>query len=76
MSTVTEIIEAVKRLDERQKGEFLEKLAEVDFKDSWDRQIATDAGAGKLDRLAEKALRDFHAGKTTPFPPNAESRNG
>jgi hypothetical protein len=25
MSTVTEIIDAVKRLDERQKGEFLEK---------------------------------------------------
>ena len=28
MSTVAEIIEAVKRLDEGQKGELLEKLAE------------------------------------------------
>lgn len=37
MSTVTEIIEAVKQLDENAKGEFLEKLAEIDFEDAWDR---------------------------------------
>jgi hypothetical protein len=54
MSTVTEIIEAVKRLDERQKGEFLQKLADVDFDDAWDRQIEADAASGALDKMYEQ----------------------
>ena len=54
MSTVTEIIEAVKRLDERQKGEFLQKLADVDFDDAWDRQIESDAASGALDKMYEQ----------------------
>ncbi|WP_037151289.1 hypothetical protein [Rhizobium freirei] len=33
----------------------------------WDRQIEADAGAGKLDRLADGALADFRAGKTRPL---------
>ena len=73
MSTVTEIIEAVKRLDERQKGELLDKLAEIDFNDAWDRQIEADAKTGKLDHLAEEAVEEFRAGKTRPFPPDAQS---
>ena len=67
MSSVTEIIEAVKRLDERQKGEFLEKLAEIDFDDAWDRQIEADAKAGKLDRLWGEALEDIKTGRTKPL---------
>jgi hypothetical protein len=67
MSTVTEIIEAVKRLDERQKGEFLQKLADVDFDDAWDRQIEADAKAGKLDRFWQEALEDVKAGRTKPL---------
>jgi len=30
----------------------------------WDEQIERDAAAGRLDKLAEKALRDHRAGKT------------
>ncbi|MFT4181345.1 MAG: hypothetical protein QM636_05430 [Rhizobium sp.] len=30
----------------------------------WDKQMEADAAAGKLDRLADKALADFRAGKT------------
>jgi hypothetical protein len=67
MSTVTEIIDAVKRLDERQKGEFLEKLAEIDFDDAWDRQIEADAKAGRLDTLWEQALQDIKAGRVKPL---------
>jgi hypothetical protein len=67
MSTVTEIIEAVKRLDERQKGEFLDKLAEVDFDDAWDRQIEADAKAGRLDHLWAEAMEDIKAGRTKPL---------
>jgi hypothetical protein len=73
MSTVSEIIEAVKKLPERDKSEFLQRLAEVDFDDAWDRQIEEDVKAGKLDRLAEEALEEFRAGKTRPFPPDAQS---
>ena len=73
MSTVSEIIDAVKKLPEREKSEFLQRLAEVDFDDAWDRQIEADAKAGKLDRLAEEALEEFRAGKTRPFPPDAQS---
>jgi hypothetical protein len=42
MSTVSEIIEAVKKLPEREKSEFLERLAEVDFEVAWDRQIRVE----------------------------------
>lgn len=30
----------------------------------WDKQIERDAGAGRLDKLAEKALADHKAGRT------------
>jgi hypothetical protein len=68
MSSVAEIIEAVKQLDERQKGEFLEKLAEIDFEDAWDRQIETDAKAGRLDRFIEEAIREHREGNSSSFP--------
>jgi hypothetical protein len=44
MSTVSEIIEAVRKLPERDKAELLARLA--DFDDAWDRQIEADAKAG------------------------------
>ena len=31
----------------------------------WDRQIESDARSGKLDRLAEQALRDHSSGRST-----------
>ena len=67
MSTVTEIIEAVKKLPESEKGEFLERLADVDFEDAWDRQIDADAKAGRLDKLWQEALKDIKAGRTKPL---------
>jgi hypothetical protein len=35
--------------------------------DLWDRQIAHDAQAGLLDKLADAALSHHRAGRTTPF---------
>jgi hypothetical protein len=67
MSTVVEIIDAVKNLNEQEKGEFLEKLTEVDFDDAWDRQIEADAKAGRLDHLWQQALEDIEAGRTKPL---------
>lgn len=60
MSTVAEIIDAVKQLNEEEKDEFLDKLREIEFEDAWDRQIEADAKAGKLDflvREADEAIR-------------------
>jgi hypothetical protein len=67
MSTVGEIIEAVKKLPEREKSEFLERLADVDFDDAWDRQIEADTKAGKLDPLWREAMEDIKAGRTKPL---------
>jgi hypothetical protein len=64
MSTVTEIIEAVKSLGVEEKGEFLSRLGEVDFDDAWDRQIETDARAGRLDHLWQQSVQDIKAGRT------------
>ena len=67
MSTVHEIESAITRLkpqEIRAVGEWLDELRE----ELWDRQIATDAKAGKLDSLIKKAKADHRAGKTTPFP--------
>jgi hypothetical protein len=67
MSTVTEIIEAVKSLGIEEKGEFLARLSEVDFEEAWDLQIAADAQAGRLDHLWQQALEDIKAGRTKPL---------
>lgn len=34
---------------------------------AWDRQLEEDILAGRLDDLAQRALRDHAAGKTTPL---------
>jgi hypothetical protein len=67
MSSVAEIIAAVRQLTENDKGAFLEQLAEVDFDDAWDRQIAADARGGKLDFLWEEAQREIAAGVVRPL---------
>jgi len=64
VSTVHEIIDAVKRLNEEQKNQFLAKLAAVDFDDTWDRQMEADAKAGRLDFLWKDAKQEISAGKT------------
>ena len=35
--------------------------------EKWDRQIGADVKAGKLDRLAEMALREHAEGRTKPL---------
>ena len=66
--SVTEILNAVRKLGEKEKNEFLAGLRDIDFHDAWDRQIDADIKAGRFDRLAEEALADHRAGKTRPLP--------
>jgi hypothetical protein len=64
MSSVAEILEAVRRLPSDKKGEFLDGLREIDFEDVWDRQIEADAKAGRLDPLWQETLKDIRAGRS------------
>jgi hypothetical protein len=71
--SVGEIIEAVRALNEGEKAEFLARLREVDFEDAWDRQMARDAKAGKLDFLVKEADDAMRAGTLRDWP-NEPSR--
>jgi hypothetical protein len=35
--------------------------------EKWDQQMDEDIAAGRLDSLADKALQDYHAGRTKPL---------
>jgi hypothetical protein len=67
MSSVAEILEAVKKLPEDQKGEFLDRLRDLEFEDAWDRRMEEDAKAGRLDALWQAARKEIDAGKTKPL---------
>jgi hypothetical protein len=41
--------------------EFRRWFAQFDG-EAWDKQIESDAAAGRLDRLADEALAEYHAG--------------
>jgi hypothetical protein len=70
VSTVDEIKKAARALSVNEREELLSWLLDVD--DDWDRQMAKDAAAGKLDFLVEEArtagreesLRDWPKPKT------------
>ena len=67
MSTIAEIIDAVKQLNETDKGEFLDRLREIDFDDAWDREIEADVKAGRLDFLLKELDEDIVAGRVRPI---------
>jgi len=64
MSTVEEIEDAVRRLSSGDLAAFRAWFAQLDSA-AWDRQIEEDVAAGRLDALAEEALRDLHEGRCT-----------
>ena len=64
MSTIQEIESAVTQLSPEQLADFRAWFAEYDAQ-KWDNQIADDAAAGRLDALADEALRDLQAGRTS-----------
>ena len=60
--TIQEIEQAITELSEKELAHFREWFEEFDA-EAWDDQIERDAKSGKLDKLADKAIRDFRAGK-------------
>jgi hypothetical protein len=56
------ILEQLKDVIVRLSDKEFEELVEA-REQAWDRRIESDAGVGKLDQLAEEALRDYREGK-------------
>lgn len=66
MSRVERIEHDVEGLSERELAEFRAWFAEFDWA-VWDAQLERDVAAGKLDALADEALREHAAGETRPL---------
>jgi len=66
MSTIREIETAVSNLSPEELSAFRAWFAEFDA-EAWDRQFEEDVAAGRLDALAEEALRDLRAGRCEDF---------
>ena len=66
MDKVERIEQDVQALSPEELARFRAWFLEYDWA-AWDRRLERDVRAGKLDDLAEKALRDHAAGKTKPL---------
>ena len=66
MGNVERIEQEVRALSPEELAKFRAWFLEYDWA-AWDRQLERDVQAGKLDTLADKALRDHAAGKTKPL---------
>jgi hypothetical protein len=66
MGKVEKIEDEVRALSGEELAAFRKWFREFDA-EAWDREIEADAHAGKLDALADRALNDHRAGKTTPL---------
>jgi succinate dehydrogenase flavin-adding protein (antitoxin of CptAB toxin-antitoxin module) len=64
MRKVESLEKQIQQLSPEELAEFRRWYAEFDA-DLWDRQFESDVKAGKLDALAEKALRAHAAGQST-----------
>jgi len=66
MGKVGKIEEEVQALSPAKLAQFRAWFLEYDGA-AWDRQLEQDVQAGRLDDLAEEALREHKAGKTKPL---------
>ena len=64
MSKVETVEQQVKELSPEELGVFREWFASFDA-EVWDHQMEADILAGKLDSLADRALQDHAAGRST-----------
>ena len=66
MGRVDSIEQQVQALSPEELAQFRAWFLEFDWA-AWDLEIEVDVDAGRLDRLAEKALREHASGQTTPL---------
>jgi hypothetical protein len=62
--TIQEIKQAIKELSPDELANFRHWFEDFDAK-FWDEQFERDAKSGKLNKLADKAVADYHAGKAS-----------
>ena len=62
MNTVLEIETAVSKLSRRELLSFRDWFSEFDAA-AWDKQFEEDVAAGRLNALADEAIRDLHDGR-------------
>ena len=67
MSTVEEIKSAIEQLSLQQRAELARWLYGWED-DDWDKQIAADFEAGKLDKLLQEVDEDVRAGRIRDLP--------
>ena len=66
MNNLQEIEIAVQKLPSDQLSQFRRWFEEFDAQ-QWDAQFEKDVEAGKLDALADEALKDLNEGRCTPL---------
>ena len=66
MGAVEKLELLIKSLSPEELAKFREWFADFDAQ-IWDRQIQSDAAAGKLDRLIDESMADHRANKTRPL---------
>lgn len=71
MSSIQEIEEAIANLPREDFLRLRDRIQQR-FEDEWDREFEEDVVSGRLEQLGEQALSEHQAGKSTPFPDNAE----
>ena len=64
MSTAEQIESAVAQLSPDELRRFRAWFDEFDA-DEWDKQLDEDVQLGRLDKLADRAIQDFRAGRCT-----------
>jgi hypothetical protein len=60
--TISEIEQAIKELSPKELSRLRAWFEGFDAQE-WDKQIERDANSGKLDKIAEKALKEYRVGK-------------
>ncbi|MEE9530347.1 MAG: hypothetical protein V3W52_05090 [Syntrophobacteria bacterium] len=64
MTKIEKLEREVQELSRAELAAFRDWFREYDS-DEWDRQIEEDIRAGKLDALAEEAIAEYNAGRTS-----------
>lgn len=59
---IQELEQAVIQLPPKELARFRKWFNEFDAQ-AWDKQLETDAETGRFNKIAEQALKDYHAGK-------------
>ena len=62
--TLEKLTEHLYTLDDEALESVLRLVERMSLNDAWDHQIRADTEEGKLDKLVEKALEDYHVGRT------------